>query len=238
MEWTAGHVCQVHVEDSSIQTRCQSVLVPDQDVNATDAYGYTLLLFAARDGDVKAARFLLEHHAAVDARNGYGATALHFAASWGQHEVARLLLEHGASVNAVDSSGKTPLLRAAANGDAKLVRLLLKHGADMKRRDAFGWNAERLAASAGHYKVLETLRRHEIRSSCSSDDGPRWSQRSISVLSAITQRFSSSSSSSSDHDVKKPADAPFPTSVDQPTSQHGPNALKPLRPYPCLYETR
>ncbi|KAG6622174.1 ankyrin repeat domain-containing protein [Phytophthora cinnamomi] len=207
----------------------------DQDVNATNAYGYTLLLFAARDGDVKAARFLLEHHAAVDTRNGYGATALHFAASWGQLEVARLLLEHGASVNVVDRSGKTPLLRAAANGDVKLVRLLLKHGADMKIRDAFGWNAERFAANAGHYKVLATLRHYEVWSSCSSDDGQRWSQRSSGVLSAITQRFSSSS----DCDAKKPkVDVPFPTSVDQPASQHGSNALKPLRPHPCLYGAR
>ncbi|EEY55945.1 uncharacterized protein PITG_08691 [Phytophthora infestans T30-4] len=28
-------------------------LVPVEDVNATDAYGYTMLLFAARDGDLR-----------------------------------------------------------------------------------------------------------------------------------------------------------------------------------------
>ncbi|KAH7468483.1 Ankyrin repeat family A protein 2 [Phytophthora ramorum] len=203
-------------------------LVPDQDVNATDAYGYTLLLFAARDGDVKTVRFLLENNASVDVRNGYGATALHFAASWGRHEVARLLLEHGASVNALDSSGKTPLLRAAANGGAKLVRLLLKRGANTSIRDAFGWNAERLAASAGHYKVLAILRRHELRSSTSSEQGQRWSQRSIGVLSMFNLRLSGS--------TKLPQDTLFPTPVTQPASQHRSNVLRPLRPYPCISE--
>lgn len=209
-------------------------LEPDQDVNATDAYGYTLLLFAARDGDVKMVRFLLDNNASVGARNDNGATALHFAASWGRREAARLLLEHGAAVNAADSSGKTPLLRAAANGDTKILRLLLKHGADVSVRDAFGWNAERLAATTGHYKIIVILRRHKLRRSTSSDETKRWSQRSSGMFVAFSLRLSGSTKDTN-HQRQDP---PFPTSVDQPTSQRGSNGLKPLRPQPCCYETR
>ncbi|KAG2787675.1 hypothetical protein PC129_g8541 [Phytophthora cactorum] len=208
----------------------QLPVVPDVDVNATDAYGYTMLLFAARDGDVKKARFLLENNASVDIRTGYGATALHFAASWGQHEIARLLLEHGASVNAVDNSGKTPLMRASANGETKLVRLFLKHGADTSIRDAFGWNAERLAASAGHCKIFAAIQKHELRRSTSSHEALRWSQRSSGVFAALNLRLSTSMK---DAKPRPEVSTPFPASVDQLTSQPGSNGLKSLRPYPC-----
>jgi ankyrin repeat protein len=209
-------------------------LVLDQDVNASDAYGYTMLLLAARDGDVRMVHFLLEHDASVDMRNDYGATALHLAASWGRREIARLLLEHGACVNAADSSGKTPLMRAASNGDTKLVRLLLQHDASLSARDAFGWTAERLAASGGHYKVLVTLRRQQLRRSTASDDAPRWSQRSSCMWDAFQQRLSGGMK-----DAKPQSeDVPFPSSVAQPSSQRLSSGLKPLRLYPCHHETR
>ncbi|KAF1791307.1 Ankyrin repeat-containing domain [Phytophthora cactorum] len=160
-----------------------------------------MLLFAARDGDVKKARFLLENNASVDIRTGYGATALHFAASWGQHEIARLLLEHGAS---------TPLMRASANGETKLVRLFLKHGADTSIRDAFGWNAERLAASAGHCKIFAAIQKHELRRSTSSYEALRWSQRSSGVFAALNLRLSTSMK---DAKPRPEVSTPFPASM-------------------------
>ncbi|ETN16328.1 hypothetical protein PPTG_06493 [Phytophthora nicotianae INRA-310] len=205
-------------------------LVLDQDVDATDTYGYTMLMFAARDGDVKKVRFLLENNASTDIRNGYGATALHFAASWGQRMIARLLLERGAYVNALDNSGKTPLMRAAANGDTKLVRVLLEHGAETSIRDAFGWNAERLAASAGHYKVFVTLQKHEHRRSTSSHGALRWSQRSSGVFSALNLRLSTTMK---DAKPRSEVGTPFPASIDQLSNLPGSNGLLPLRTDPC-----
>lgn len=193
-----------------------------EDLNAVDDFGYTLLLFAARDGDMKTVRFLLENNASVDVSNGYGATALHFAASWGQRDVARVLLKHGASVNATDSSGKTPLLRAAANGDAKLVRLLLKYGADASIRDSFGWNAERLAGHAGHYKVVATLRYYDNRASTVAQ---RRSSRPRSFFSAISLLPPSEK-------TPRRSQSPFPTVVIEPAAEPRRNVLKPLRPCP------
>ncbi|KAF1782494.1 Ankyrin repeat-containing domain [Phytophthora cactorum] len=167
----------------------QLPVVPDVDVNATDAYGYTMLLFAARDGDVKKARFLLENNASVDIRTGYGATALHFAA-------------RGGSTRSLDCSWSTE--------QTKLVRLFLKHGADTSIRDAFGWNAERLAASAGHCKIFAAIQKHELRRSTSSYEALRWSQRSSGVFAALNLRLSTSMK---DAKPRPEVSTPFPASA-------------------------
>ncbi|KAF4321535.1 hypothetical protein BBO99_00001004 [Phytophthora kernoviae] len=193
--------------------------------SATDDCSYILLLFAARDGDIKTVRFLLENNAAVDVRNAHGATALHFAASGGHRAVARVLLKHGASVNATDISGKTPLLQAAANGDSKLVRLFLKHGANASVSDVFGWTAQRLAASTGNYKVLATLQYYNQRKSCWESMTQRRSYRGHSVSTAI--------SNSTQETNQVETGAPFSIAMIVSTTKHEKNVLKPLRS--CLY---
>lgn len=89
------------------------------------------LIAAAREGDVKAVRALLEEGADVNAAAGDGMTALHWAAQRGRVEVARVLIAGGAKIEAgTRIGGYTPLHLAARRGHADVVKALLAAGAD------------------------------------------------------------------------------------------------------------
>jgi uncharacterized protein len=95
--------------------------------------GSTPLLFAARSGDVRSARVLLEAHANVDDALPNGMTALVEAAHSGNEDVGILLLENGADPNATDV-GYTALHAAVLRSGRRLVNALLAHGADPNLR--------------------------------------------------------------------------------------------------------
>jgi outer membrane protein assembly factor BamB len=88
------------------------------------------LLAAAKKGDAKAVKALLDKGAAVNAKNPYGATALSFAADKGHLEVVKVLLQHKADVNAKDTFYKfAPLDWAVMRGHAPIVKALVEAGA-------------------------------------------------------------------------------------------------------------
>ena len=64
--------------------------------------GRTLLLYAARAGQLATVKWLYEQHAPLDSMDKEGRNALHYAARRGHLEVATWLLEHGVSVQQTD----------------------------------------------------------------------------------------------------------------------------------------
>lgn len=74
--------------------------------------GMTPLLYAARDGQLDAARMLLENGADLEIREANGMTPLLMALLNNQLDVAYLLLDFGAQVNVDDFYGRTPLFAA------------------------------------------------------------------------------------------------------------------------------
>ncbi len=88
------------------------------------------LLAAAKKGDAKAVKALLDKGAPVNAKNPYGATALYFAVDKGHLEVVKVLLQHKADVNAKDTFYKVaPLDWAVMRGHASIVKALVEAGA-------------------------------------------------------------------------------------------------------------
>jgi uncharacterized protein len=72
--------------------------------------GMTPLLFAARDGQMDAARALIEAGAEVnDAGNGEKMTPIVMAIANGHYDLAMYFLDHGADVNKASAVGLTPL---------------------------------------------------------------------------------------------------------------------------------
>lgn len=126
------------------------------DVNNKDAAGVTALHYAARNGHLEVAQFLLEKGADANVK-ALGMTALMGAAQNGRLETARLLVEHGADVNAVASLGMTALMIAANEGDVRVVKLLIDHGADINAQTNNGATASLFATRANHPDVEKFL---------------------------------------------------------------------------------
>jgi ankyrin repeat protein len=72
----------------------------------------TPLMFAAREGDLESARFLVAAGADVDATGGDGKDALGLAIFNGNYEFASFLIDNHAKVNQADAQGFTPLFWA------------------------------------------------------------------------------------------------------------------------------
>ncbi len=95
--------------------------------------GFTPLLFAARSGDLAAARLLVDAGADVNEATPDGASALAVAALSGHGAVGALLLNRGADPNAA-GGGYAPLHAAILHRDATLAEALLSAGADPNAR--------------------------------------------------------------------------------------------------------
>jgi ankyrin repeat protein len=91
--------------------------------------GNTVLMFAARVGDLESARLLIAAGANVNDEDAWGVSATTLAAFSGYGDVARLLLEHGADPNA-GKAGFTALHCAIMRRDEATVAALLDRGAD------------------------------------------------------------------------------------------------------------
>src|SRR5712692_4959852 len=110
------------------QTSPEQDVHPDYQVKIQHG-GDTPLLFAARAGDLAAAKLLVTAGADVNdvAADGVRATVL--AAHSGNGELVEFLLEKGANPNAA-AAGYTALHAAILRGNKKAVAALLAHGAD------------------------------------------------------------------------------------------------------------
>ena len=89
----------------------------------------TPILFAARQGNLEAARHLVAAGADVNDTAATGTSALVVAAHSGHAALALFLLDHGADPNAAEA-GYSALHAATLRGDETLVAVLLARGAD------------------------------------------------------------------------------------------------------------
>nr|XP_020635873.1 ankyrin repeat domain-containing protein 39 [Pogona vitticeps]XP_020635874.1 ankyrin repeat domain-containing protein 39 [Pogona vitticeps]XP_020635875.1 ankyrin repeat domain-containing protein 39 [Pogona vitticeps]XP_020635877.1 ankyrin repeat domain-containing protein 39 [Pogona vitticeps]XP_020635878.1 ankyrin repeat domain-containing protein 39 [Pogona vitticeps] len=112
--------------------RVKSQILRHGKPSEPDAFGYTALHYASRNGHYHVCRFLLESGALCNAQTHGGATPLHRAAYCGHVDVAELLLEHGADPTIADDEGRTCLHKAAEKGHRELCSLLLAQDADLQ----------------------------------------------------------------------------------------------------------
>jgi ankyrin repeat protein len=103
--------------------RMQWLHLAGVNVNARD--GSQPLLLAAREGQVKAVRYLLDHGADIDARDRNGNSAISEAAYYGQIPIIKELSARGADINSLSNAG-TPL-DIALNRNNDTVADLIKH---------------------------------------------------------------------------------------------------------------
>jgi len=119
----------------------KQLLVKGANVDAVDSWGWTSLMYAAKEGHAKIALHLIDKDAGVNRRTttDTGSTVLCFATEGNKLEVIEALLKRGADVNGRSKNGMTPLAFAAQSGFVEAAKLLISKGALV---DLFGPQGE------------------------------------------------------------------------------------------------
>ena len=136
------------------------VLAGTVDVDARRENDRTPLYAAAREGDVKAIRTLVDVHGVnVLARDENGGTALHYAVREGQVDTIRTLVDvYGLDVHARGALGRTLLHIAAERGHADALRTLVDdYEADVNAPDSGDSTALHVAAERGDLEIVREL---------------------------------------------------------------------------------
>lgn len=124
------------------------------DPNTVDDQGNTLLILAAREGNIDTVKALLPYKPRLSHRNLAGDSALMLATLRGNLDLVNLLIEAGAEF---DHDGWTPLIYAAFEGHIELVERFLALGANVNALAPNGSNAIMFAARNGHMPVVLRL---------------------------------------------------------------------------------
>ena len=131
-----------------------SLLQRGMDINTTDRDGNTLLMIAARTGNIELIGFLVSNRAAINQRNRFGDTAILLAAIKGSLAGVELLHQGGAQL---DPSGWTALHYAVFSENIDLLEWLLKKGSKLDARAPNGQTALILAAKQGKLAQVKLL---------------------------------------------------------------------------------
>ncbi len=106
---------------------------------AKGAYGMSLLLAAAQQGEGDMVRFLIEQGADPNEPILYGQSAMHMALD--HPSMLKGMVDLGGNINLANKNAETLLMTAAMGSKPQTVRILLDLGADPKLRDRKGRNA-------------------------------------------------------------------------------------------------
>ncbi len=107
------------------------MLARGADPNEEMRFGRTPFKEAARRGDLKMVKILVDGGAEINPRNRGDGSALLEAAKKGHAKVVEFLLTRGADVRAGTRYDGTPLIAAADGHHLQVMRLLVEHGADV-----------------------------------------------------------------------------------------------------------
>ena len=136
----------------------EQLLNAGANANTALPTGETVLMTAARSGNVDAVAALLAHGADVSAREPSSEqTALMWAAAEDHSEVVGALLARGADVHAKSKGTFTPMLFAARKGALDTAKVLLSYGANVDDTARDGSAALLLATVFGHTSVAALL---------------------------------------------------------------------------------
>lgn len=114
---------------------------------------------AVKNGDVQAARTLLDEGADINALDRYGQTALMIAAHKGHLELTQLLVERGANLNHSAKSKLTALMLTVFSNQPAITSMLIRAGADTALHSSYdGKTALELAEQMERHEISELLR--------------------------------------------------------------------------------
>lgn len=152
-------------ENSTPQTpangKSKHVSIPPPPVKKNETpvvvYDWSDLKIAAKKGEVKKVRRLIEQSIDIHRTDDQGWTALMFAVQEGHQGVVELLIEQSADVNVRGEEGWTPLMLAALEGDVQIVKLLIEAGANINAKNDYDWSVYMFAILSKNNEIIQIL---------------------------------------------------------------------------------
>ncbi|MDF1880542.1 ankyrin repeat domain-containing protein [Sulfurimonas sp. MAG313] len=135
-------------------------VVAEGDVNMQNSEGESALHYAARKGDIKIVRYLVEHGAKLDVKSVWKNTPLIDSITHENQEVSLYLIEAGADIKIKNKWSVSPFLSAASFGNIEVIKSLHSKGADIETVNTSSDTPLMLAAKGGHVEVLAYLLKH------------------------------------------------------------------------------
>ena len=111
------------------------------NVRDNSYYGCTAIMHAARNGNLKMMKVLIDARADVNKHDSYGWTPVMEAVSGGRFDIVRMLSDAGADINKQSKNGLTAVMWAAKMGNLEIVRFLIEVGANIHLKNRYGWTA-------------------------------------------------------------------------------------------------
>ncbi|WP_457621183.1 ankyrin repeat domain-containing protein [Persephonella sp.] len=84
----------------------------------------SMLISAAKDGDVKLLQLAIAKGADINTTDDRGGTALHWAVYYGHEDIVKILLLHGANPFLEDKNGISPYRLAQIKGKSEILDLI------------------------------------------------------------------------------------------------------------------
>lgn len=119
--------------------------------------GDTVLMWAARKGNLDLLKQAITKGADVNARSKQESSALLIAAAGQNPEIVKTLLDHSADVNIKGRYGTNPLIAAAGGGNLEIVKMLIEHGTNVRAETNLGNTALEPAITGRHVDVVRLL---------------------------------------------------------------------------------
>ncbi|XP_064617661.1 M-phase phosphoprotein 8-like isoform X2 [Liolophura sinensis] len=133
------------------------------NLDAIDATGMTLLMYAAQRGYDDIVELLVSHGSRINAQQRNGTTALMLACEHSALHTVILLVELGATLNLQQTSGETALMKAVKRGSPQIVTFLLERGANFASQTITGNSAMTYAKMLHVCDVEDILFDHVAR---------------------------------------------------------------------------
>jgi ankyrin repeat protein len=118
------------------------------DINVTNRYGMTALIYASNNGHQAVVELLLAHDADINVTVSDGYTALMFASSRGHPAVVTSLIAHQAHINVTNDLGWSALMWACFYGKVECVKVLIQNQANLLLKSTEDWNGNKKGSSA------------------------------------------------------------------------------------------
>jgi|GEM_PF-2622158 len=125
-------------------------------VNDADENNWVPLHYAAWNGYLETAKFLVDEGANIHAKDAnHGKKPVHTAARKGHANIVEFFLRNGVGIDDNDKEGRTLLYYAVLGGHLEAVKFLVGKGANIHAGNTYGVKPIHAAALSGHKNILE-----------------------------------------------------------------------------------